>query len=290
LAIKRASDSKSLSKVADNYLTLSEIEKSKGNFKNSLNLYNKYLNLKDSIYNISIIGDINHLQRLYEVSKTNQQIEELVSDKKVKENTIYYQNIILWIVIVVLLLAFIVLIFIVLQNKKLKNAYNTLVDKNIEIVEFHTKKPESVTESSDDMPEQEMNTEKSQKKVLSEQIQKELLSAILAFMENTSLICNPEFTLEKLTELIHSNQKYVSYVINNVLKKNFNTFLNGYRIREAQRLFSDSGTSKYTVEFVANKVGYKSRNSFNDAFKEITGVTPGFYVKALHSKQETGNN
>jgi len=329
--------------LADNYLTLSEIEKSKKNYEKALNYHSIYTNYKDSIYNVSVFGDINQMQRLYEISKTNQQIEELVIDRQIKENTIHYQKIIQRIIFVTLFMMGIILLFVVLQNKKLRKAYNVLVEKNVEIIELYNKMQESVIESGSEivesgkqnfdyaqlpkeeslkennyecekeenyaedteiealeeaqkdlshtpdflsqMPVSENNTEKQKKEILSEQGQKELLSTILSFMENTSIICTSDFTMEKLTESIHSNQKYVSFVINNVLKKNFNSFLNGYRIREAQRLFSKSETSKYTVEFVANMVGYKSRNSFSDAFKEITGVTPGFYIMAIHKKK-----
>jgi len=173
------------------------------------------------------------------------------------------------------------------MNRKLKTAYKVLFDKNVEIIELQNKIPETSNNDKDTLNRKlisapENNNEKSKKIVLPEPLQKELLSRILAFMENTSQICNPDFTMERLSESIHSNHLYVSHVINNILKKNFNSFLNSYRIRESQKLFSDPNTSKYTVEFVAKTVGYKSRNSFNEAFKEITGITPGFYTKALN--------
>jgi len=263
---------------ADNYLTLSKIEKHKGSKKNALDFFEKYANLKDSIFNIEKFSDIRQLQHSYEFSKTNQQIEQLVAERQAKERKIHHQKNIQWIIIIVLLLLAMVLAIIVFQFKKLRKAYDLLVEKNIQIIELQKKVPESAREIHG----------LSRTAVLSEQSQKELLDTILAFMENTSQICNSEFTLEKLTHSINSNQKYVSFVINNVLKKNFNSFLNGYRIREAQRLFSDSESSKYTIEFVANKVGFKSRNSFSDAFKEITGVTPGFYMKSLHNRQHIG--
>jgi len=84
-----------------------------------------------------------------------------------------------------------------------------------------------------------------------------------------------------LAELVQSNQNYVSLAINNALKKNFRSFLNSYRIREAQRLFSEPDAAKYTIDVVAFMVGFKSRNAFHDAFKEITGVSPKFYFKSV---------
>ena len=286
-----------LSTLLSNYLTLSEIEKSKGKFENALNLYMTYHSLKDSILNSDVYASINLLQRQHEISKTNQQIEELEIDRKVKESKIHFQKIIQRIIIIALLLLIIVLFIIVSQHKKLSKAYDGLVDKNIEIIELQKyaeirrqgiEDGVAVTEVTlrSKAGGDDAETSSAKKVVLSEKLQKELLSRILAVMENTSIICNPAFTLEELTDLIQSNQFYVSHIINNVLKKNFRAFLNGYRIREAQRLFSEADTQKYTVEFIANKVGFMSRQSFYEAFKEITNVTPAFYVKALHRKQK----
>jgi len=314
---KIATEKNYLRLMTENYLALSIIEESKGNIKKAYEYFKKYSNLQDSIVNFRVLGDINHIQRQYEISKTNQQIEELIVEKQVKEHTIQYQKNILSIIITVSLLMGIVLYVIFMQNKKLRKAYNLLVDKNVEIIELYKKTskivpeitPENVnlqipepqniepdfeinaeqtieSESLSPKPDTaESNIKKTKTIVLSEQFQKDLLNRILSFMENTSEICNNDFTMNKLADLIHTNHAYVSHVINNVLKKNFCSFLNEYRIREAQRLFSEPDTSNYTIEFIAHKVGYKSRNSFCDAFKEITGVTPSFYTKSMHDKQ-----
>ena len=106
-------------------------------------------------------------------------------------------------------------------------------------------------------------------------------------MEDTSIVCDPEFSIDKLAELSKSNQKYVSQVINDTLKKNFRTFLGTYRIQEAQRLLADFDATKYTIDSIALKVGYKSPNSFRDAFKEITGVSPSFYLKSIQDKSNS---
>jgi len=303
--------------MVENYLILSKIEESKGNTVLAFELYKKYANLRDSVFNAAKLGDINQLQHYYEVSKINQQIEQFYVEKQINELTIHYQKFILQIIITTLLLMCIVLIVFLLQNKKLRKAYKILVDKNVKIIELHKKtiekykliigdeeekkdkndeegkeKVKSIikitsentisTFNSEKQPStSELKVEKSKNSILSKKSQKMLLEKILFFMENSSEIYNPEFTMVNLADLIHSNQTYISIVINNVLKTNFRSFLNEYRVREAQRLFSETNISKYNVEFVANRVGFKSRNSFTDTFKEITGVTPAFYVKSF---------
>ena len=252
----------------ENYLTLSKIEESKGHIQKAFEYYKKYADLKDSVFNVKNLGEINQLQRLYEVSKTNQQLEQLAIEQRIKERTIHYQSIIQYITLGILLLVTTIMLYIFRQKRKLNKAYQVLFEKNIEIMEFHANPPK-----------------KYEKSPLTDDLQHELLDRILIFMEDTSIICDTEFSIEKLAALLGSNQRYVSQVINNGLKKNFRSFLNNYRIREAQRLFSELDVTKYTIESIALQVGFKSPSAFRNAFKEITGVSPNFYLKAL---QESG--
>ena len=254
----------------ENYLTLSKIEEAKGHIRNAFECYKKYADLKDSAFNVKNLCEINQLQRLYEVSKTNQQIEQLAMEQRIKERTIHYQRIIQYITLGILLLVTMILVFIFIQKRKLNKAYQVLFEKNIEIMEFHANPPK-----------------KYEKSPLTDDLQQELLERILILMEDTSLTCDTEFSIERLATLSGSNQRYVSQVINNGLKKNFRSFLNNYRIREAQQLFSELDVTKYTIESIALQVGFKSPSAFRNAFKEITGVSPNFYLKAL---QESGKN
>ena len=259
--------------LAENNLTLSKIEEAKGNTMNAFEHFKNYAHLKDSVFNAKNFGDINQLQRLYEISKTNQQIEQLVVEQQIKERTIYYQTIIQIFSLIVLLLVSGVLLSVFLQKKKLNTAYKALFEKNIEIIHL-----------------QDQSSEKYKQSALTHDMQNELLDKILTLMEDTSIICDPKFTVDKLADLVQSNQTYVSQVINTAVKQNFRSFLNSYRIREAQRLFSEPEAAKYTIEAVALRVGFNSRNAFHDVFKEITGVSPSFYLKSVQRRQEEGLN
>jgi AraC-like DNA-binding protein len=263
--------------LIENYLTLSKIAESKGNTKKAFHYFKIYSNLKDSVFNAKSFGDVMQLQHLYEVSKTNQQIEQLVLEQKIKEKTIHYQKIIQWIAFSLLLLISMVLLFIFSQKKQLNRAYKMLLRKNLEIMDI-----------------QENSSEKERKKdrkstPLTDAAMEDILNRILMVMKDTPIICDPKFSIDKLAELVHSNQNYVSHVINSHLKKNFRSFLNDYRIREAQRIFSDPDITKYTIEFIASQVGFKSLSAFYNAFKDITGVSPTFYFKEIKKVQDKDN-
>ena len=262
-----ANENNFLRLLSSNYHTLSEIAERKGDNTKSLEYFKKHVRLKDSVYNVEVFGDVNQFQRLYEVSKTNQQIEQLVIDKQIKERTIYYQKMIQQIIMVVLLLAIIVLVFIVYQNKKLKTAYKVLFNKNVEIIKI-----------------QEEPSAKNKKSANTFNSQDELTDKILTVMEDPANYCDATFTIDKLASLTQSNHTYVSTAIKNSFNQNFRLFLNSYRIREAQRMFMQPDAEKYTIEFVSEQVGFKSRTSFYEAFKEITGVSPKFYLKSMQQQ------
>ena len=252
--------------LAGNYLLLSKIEKQKGHYKSSLEYFEMHAMLKDSVFSTEKFGEINQLQHLYEISKANQQIEQLAIEQQIKERPIHYQAIIVYIIFGILFLLSVVLLFIYFQKRNLGRAYRVLFEKNLEIVNLREKASEKKQEK---------------KKSFVQNIQDELIDKILNIMEDTSIICDTDFSVDKLAVLVQSNYNYVSQAINNVSKKNFRSFLNGYRICEAQRLFSEPDASKYTIEFVALQVGFKSRSAFRDAFKEVTGVSPTFYLQSI---------
>jgi AraC-like DNA-binding protein len=151
----------------------------------------------------------------------------------------------------------------------LNKAYRALVEKNIENLEL---RDSHSREHLQNVPYQDNDGK--------------LLARILQVMEETEVICDPNFSIIKLALLVEANNTYVSQVINNAMRKNFRALLNEYRVREAQRLLSKSDAVKYTIESISLQLGYKSPNTFRAAFQDITGVSPSFYLKSLREIHE----
>ena len=64
-------------------------------------------------------------------------------------------------------------------------------------------------------------------------------------------------------------------VINQQLgHRNFNAFLNGYRIADAKRALADPAMADVPVLTIAMDAGFQSLGPFNRAFKADTGMTP----------------
>jgi len=72
----------------------------------------------------------------------------------------------------------------------------------------------------------------------------------------------------------------VSNVINKFANKNFNLFLNEFRIDEAKHLINNDSSDKFNLTWIAEEVGFNSRSSFFAAFKTISGTTPTEYKKS----------
>ena len=74
----------------------------------------------------------------------------------------------------------------------------------------------------------------------------------------------------------------LSAFINQKYSKNFKELINDYRINYAIDLLNDSATHReYTIEGIANLIGYSSRNSFIVAIKKRTGKTPSEFISDI---------
>ncbi len=82
-------------------------------------------------------------------------------------------------------------------------------------------------------------------------------------------------TIQKLADILQVKEYRLRKTINTHLAyRNFNEFLNFYRIEEAKKLLSQKGKHELNIQEIAFQLGYTSLSPFNKAFKDNTGVTP----------------
>ncbi|OHD66857.1 MAG: hypothetical protein A2176_12370 [Spirochaetes bacterium RBG_13_51_14] len=104
-----------------------------------------------------------------------------------------------------------------------------------------------------------------------------LRKQLIAMMEGEKLYCDEELTLPKLSEALGVTQHQLSQFLNQHYNKNFNNFVNGYRIDEAKKLLIDE-PERNTLS-IALAVGFNSYSAFHSAFRRTTGVSPAEYRK-----------
>lgn len=253
--------------VAVNELTRANLAEAEGDYADALDCYKRYAALSDSLLSAGVFGDITRSQRLYEVAKTDKQIEELVTKQRTRERIIYAS-------LAALAVLSAGLWYIWRQKRNLNRAYTVLVEKNVEISAL-----------KGDMPAGK-HDDKTARKDYAGNAGDGLFDRIEEAMRNPGLVCDPECSINKLAAAVHSNHTYVSQAITKATGKNFRQYLNGYRVNEAMQIFASPDAERYTLESVALRVGFKSRTTFYNAFQEMTGVTPGFYMKSLREKHK----
>ena len=106
------------------------------------------------------------------------------------------------------------------------------------------------------------------------------LEDVREFVAQESFFCSHNPSLKKLGEALGAHPNAISRVINQGTEGNFNDFVNGYRIRLAiERLGSDT-YQNWTIEGIGQSVGFRSKSSFYQAFKKLTGMSPAAYLKS----------
>jgi AraC-like DNA-binding protein len=98
-----------------------------------------------------------------------------------------------------------------------------------------------------------------------------------AIMQMEKLYLNPELTLSELAEKLQTHNSWISYVINTGFQKNFNDFVNAYRVADFQKKVNDPRLSHYTLLALAFECGFNSKSTFNRAVKKATGQLPSTF-------------
>lgn len=210
----------------------------------------------------------------------------------------------------VVFLTFLVLL-IVIKNRRLKHAYQLVISKNRELAiasrisqKLRDKSGATIGNVTQDITPKE--SEKANEKaygtsysgtdndlILTQDQIDDILSKVTPVMENVETISRSDFTLTTLAQMIGSNTRYVSWVINNTYKKNFKTLLNEYRIREVcHRMEDTENFGNFTIQALSNSLGYSSASNFLRAFKNVNGMTPSTYMKLIAERKakETEND
>lgn len=116
---------------------------------------------------------------------------------------------------------------------------------------------------------------------LSPEKAQQYLKMIQASIIQDQRYLQPDLSIQEVADSLKVSTKVVSQVINEQLKLNFSTFINGYRIAEAQRRLRSEIYRPYTIASIAYDCGFNSISSFNTTFKSITKQTPSQFRKSF---------
>lgn len=105
--------------------------------------------------------------------------------------------------------------------------------------------------------------------------------ALLAYMENERPYLDPDLSLTDLARRLKTNASVLSQVINAGTGKNFNDFVNQYRVDDFKRQALDPANGHLSLLGIALESGFNSKATFNRAFKKLSGQSPREFVESV---------
>ncbi|MFZ4375019.1 MAG: helix-turn-helix domain-containing protein [Saprospiraceae bacterium] len=189
---------------------------------------------------------------IYEKDELTNSLEKLATENKNKNRRIILYTIIIIIFIILLVVGIVFYL-------KLRTSYRKIFQLN------HTSQVKPI---HDKITSEIDNND--QKLYL-------LFTEIQQLMESEKFYLKPSITISDVSTAIGSNDKYISLSVNKFARMNFNYYINTLRIQEAKKKLLE-GNTESSIQDIAIACGFGNASSFIRVFKQITGLTPAYYV------------
>lgn len=131
----------------------------------------------------------------------------------------------------------------------------------------------SFTPDKEAIPQQSVNQ---QNKSISE----DDLNIVKTLMESNKAYLNPELNLSDLAVDANMSRAQLSEIINTGFGKNFNDFVNGYRVEAFKSMLKENKHKQLSLLGIALECGFNSKATFNCVFKKLTKHSPTEYLKS----------
>lgn len=259
----------------------------KKDFIKAIEYLKKEIALKDKNYKKEHLNNLAEQEVIFEVDKKIAQIENL---KKEKEQMGYElvkkEQIILYFIILfgIIVSSLILLTYSYIKRNK---AYRELLKKNVEFAERTISQNNLENElilfdlEKEKVETQQQAPEIEKSRIISISTTRELIPKLLDLMENQKIYLDKQLTIDSLAEQLNTNRSYLSNIINDYFGKNFNNFINEYRVKEAILLFKNEKYQNHKLDHIATLCGFNNKTTFNTTFKKITGLTPSYFRKNI---------
>jgi len=227
----------------------------------------------DTLYNQGKTKAVLELQTRYETQKTEDQNKLLTLQAYVQKRKIQF------LVITSLVLSALIIIILLLYRQK-SRALRQIALRNLDIVrsEQLITNQKKLDKEQDREPFPEVNPEDIK------ETHKTLLPRLQRYIDDEKPYLTAGITLDDMCKGLGTNRSYLSQLINDHYDQNFNSFINELRIKEARRLLSNKNNDQLSIEAIGTMSGFSNKVTFHTHFRNITGVTPSFYRKVVHSQ------
>lgn len=228
--------------LSKEYFNLNEIDSAYKYSKLEITSFEKARKNKEKTFQLLYNNDFT------EAKKLNSQI--------VKQEDANYKNKLIYIFSIIII---ILLTYLYLVSKKKETNQIILDLKNNNVVE----KTEKVAYN------------------INEDFEAEILTAI-NLMEQQDAYLQADFSINKIAEKLETNSTYISFVFNKHKQETFKQYFTKKKISYIiDKLNTDTTYRKYSIQALAEEIGYSSSSAFTRAFKKQMNVTPSAYIKSL---------
>lgn len=108
------------------------------------------------------------------------------------------------------------------------------------------------------------------------------LNLLLTYVQHEKAYRNSDLKCSLVSEETGLGINEVSEIVNKAFKKNFNDWVNDYRIEEAKLLLNKP---KLTIKEICYEVGFNSKSAFHSAFKKRLNQTPTHFRNSVMSTE-----
>lgn len=244
--------------VREGYEFMINFYKENDKKEQQLEYINKLLRF-DSIINQETSSLSNRLFKEFDTPLLIKEKEVLINELKGNNKNLNS------LVIFLSLLTLVAIVFLYRQYQKRKTyqqKFEQLIAQN-KVVETPNEKPQNDIGVSNDIVE-------------------EILNKLVLFEQNHYYL-KKNISTTSLAKDIKTNTKYLSKVINHHKQKNFANYINDLRIAHAVTQLKENKTLRnYTIQGIAEEMGFNTAESFSSAFKKSTGIKTSYFIKKLH--------
>ncbi|MFT5890843.1 MAG: AraC-like DNA-binding protein [Dokdonia sp.] len=115
---------------------------------------------------------------------------------------------------------------------------------------------------------------------LSEEL-KESKHVVSDYFELEKPYLDPDLNLSTLSRKLKMSRSQLSEVINEGFGKNFNDFVNSYRVEAVKQMLQDGKQKQLSLLGIAYECGFNSKATFNRVFKKIAHTSPTEFLNSL---------
>jgi AraC-like DNA-binding protein len=223
-----------------------------GNMDEFEKSFNRYVDETTKIIVDNSNSDYEEWSIIYEKDELTNSLEKLATENKNKNRRIILYTIIIIIFIIMMVVGIVFYL-------KLRTSYRKIFQLNhaSQVKPIHDKISSEIDNND-------------QKLYL-------LFTEVQQLMESEKFYLKPSITISDVSTAIGSNDKYISLSVNKFARMNFNYYINTLRIQEAKKKLLEENTES-SIQDIAIACGFGNASSFIRVFKQITGLTPAYYV------------